>query len=259
MKKIILFSLLLIWANTFFINVFAQIPARPEPAKLVNDFAGLFSPEEVQALESKLIAIDDSTSTQIAVVTVKDLGGYDPNMFAYEIGEKWGVGQKGKNNGVVILIKPKNGNEKGRVAIQAGYGLESVLTDALCKRIIELEMIPSFRENRSYEAVDKAINAVVLASKGMYKAEPKKTGKSKNTGIAFIVIILIIFLISIFNRKNKSNHKTIGRSDIPFWMLMGMGSGRSSGGGWGNFSSGGGSFGGFGGGSFGGGGASGSW
>lgn len=256
MKKIFYTSLLLLISTV----LLSQIPKKPEPARLVNDFAGYFSPAEVDALERKLVAIDDTTSTQIAVVVIADLNGYDPNMMAYEIGESWGVGQKGKNNGVVILLKPKKGNERGRVAIQAGYGLEEVITDALSKRIIELEMIPSLQQNRPYEAVDKAVNAIVLASKGMYKAAPKKEAKKKSAGVAFLIMIIIVIIISIFNRKNKSNHKTIGGSDIPFWLLMGgLGSGRSSGGGWGNFSSGGGSFGGFGGGSFGGGGASGSW
>ena len=259
-KKQIGFFLIL--SLVCFSNIFSQaIPKRPEPPKLVNDLVGLYTAEEVNALENKLIAVDDSTSVQIAVVVLPELYGYDINSLAFEIAEKWGVGQKGKNNGVVILIKPKNGNERGFVSIQVGYGLESAITDALSKRIIQLEMIPEFQKNNAYAATDKAINAIILASKGMYKPEAKKSAKSRRMGIAFMIMIIIIVIISIFNKNNRSNHKTLGKnSNLPLWMLLGMGmSGRSSGSGWGNFSSGGGSFGGFGGGSFGGGGASGSW
>ena len=240
-----------------------SIPKRPEPARLVNDMVGLFKPEEVNALEQKLIALDDSTSIQIAVVVLPELYGYDANSLAQQIGEQWGVGMKGKNNGIVILIKPKNGNEKGFATIQTGYGMEASVPDAIAKRIVELEMIPEFRQNNFYAGTDKAIDAISLASKGQYKGEPKKQ-KGNNTGVAIVIIIILIIIISIASKNKNDNHKTMGGSgsSLPFWMLMGMGmssGGRSSGSGWGDFSSGGGSFGGFGGGSFGGGGASGSW
>jgi uncharacterized protein len=252
-----------------FLVVTAQTDDIPEPLKpkrLVNDFVGFLTPGEQSQLEQKLVAIDDSTSTQIAVVIVKSLNGYEISDLAVRIGVKWGVGQKGKNNGIVILVKPKVGNEKGDVWIATGYGAESVVTDVLGKRIVENEIIPSFKSGRYYEGLDKAVNTLYSLMRGEFTPDQymKKKGKGSKFPVALIIILGVI-LVSIFgsNSSNKSRHISNRRgSDIPFWLLMGgmMGSGRSSGSGsFGGFSGGSGGFGGFGGGSFGGGGAGGSW
>lgn len=231
-----------------------------QPPRKVNDFAGILNAEEQIALEQKLRAYHDSTSTQIYVVTVKDLSGYDVSDFAFRLGEKWGVGQKGKNNGIVILIKPKLGNEKGRAFIATGYGMEEIIPDATARRIVDNEMIPYFKENRYYKGINAALEVIFDLASGLYKADEYNPGESPWGGLIFLVIFFLIILLSARNRA-RINGSTIGRS-IPFWLLMGMmgGGGRSSS--WGNFSSGSGSFGGFsggGGGSFGGGGAGGSW
>lgn len=255
MANKIIFTLLLAAVALRGINA-QDIPERPQPPRLVNDFAGLLGTGQISALENKLVAFNDSTSIQIAVVIVKSLRGLDKADYAYRVGEKWGVGQKGKNNGVVILLKPKYDNEKGEVFIASGYGMEGVLPDALCKRIVENEMIPEFRAGDYYKGIDRAADAIIAVSKGEYKADKKTGEESSKSLIIIIVIILIIIFIVNNNMKGKSNH-TIGRSAssaAPFF----FGSGRSSGG-WGSFSSGSGGFGGFGGGSFGGGGSGGSW
>lgn len=245
--------------------VFADIPPRPSPPRLVNDLADILTDQQENTLERKLVNFNDTTSNQIAIVIVKTLDGYDPNMYAYEIGEKWQVGQKEFNNGVVVLVKPKYGNERGRVAIQAGYGLEPVITDALSKRIIENEMIPEFRENNYYQGIDKATDVLMALAAGEISADGY--AQSVNTKplaalLPFIIFIIIFILIRVSNAKSRS----LG-GDLPFWTALWLGSnmGRSSGnwssfsGGSSGFGGGGGSFGGFGGGSFGGGGASGSW
>jgi uncharacterized protein len=239
------------------------IPQQPNPPRLVNDFAGLLNPSEAQSLESKLVAFDDSTSTQIAVVIVSDLKGYDSKQFAYDIAHTWKIGQKGKNNGIIILIKPKTQDSRGEVAIQTGYGMEHLITDALSKRIIELEMIPFFKQDNYYAGIDAAVNAVMLASKGQYKGIPKNRNNAGGKFGFILIIFLIIIIVSFLGkRKTDANQHTIG-SNLPWWLLMGgimSSSGRGND--WGNFSGGSGggdSFGGFGGGDFGGGGASGSW
>ena len=243
---------------------YADILPRPTPPRLVNDLADLLSEQQEQSLERKLVRFNDTTSNQITVVTVKTLDGYDPNMFAYEIGESWQVGQKEFNNGVVVLVKPKYGNERGRVAIQSGYGLEPVITDAISKRIIENEMIPEFRNNDYYSGIDKATNILIALAAGEISAE----GYGQSTDatplavfLPFLIFIIIFILIRISNAKSRS----LG-GDLPFWTALWLGSNMgSSSGSWSNFSGGsssgfgGGGFGGFGGGSFGGGGASGSW
>ncbi|MRR24232.1 TPM domain-containing protein, partial [bacterium] len=97
---------------------------RPNPPRLVNDYAGILSPEEAQALENKLVAFDDSTSNQIAVVIVDDLQGYDRSDFAYRVARDWGIGQGDFNNGLLVLVKPKTASSSGQVFIATGYGLE---------------------------------------------------------------------------------------------------------------------------------------
>lgn len=269
LKKYFRIDMAMFLAMLFFTSLIAtaqtdDIPAPPKPPRLVNDFAGFLNPEEQSLLERKLVAFDDSTSTQIAIVIVKSLNGYEISDMGTRIIEKWGIGEKGKNNGILILIKPKTQDEKGGVAISTGYGIESFVTDALSKRIIEQEIVPSFREGQYYLGLDRAVNVLMSITRGQFTADQYLAKKGKGSKFpVFIIIIMIVLLISIFNRNSSNGSKNISsRSNVPFWLLMGglLGSGSSSGSGsYGDFNSGGGGFGGFGGGSGGGGGASGSW
>jgi uncharacterized protein len=245
-----------------------DIPERPNPPRLVNDLANVMTPDQQQQMEAELDDFANQSSTQIAVVTLPALNGYDISDLAIRIGEKWGVGQKGKNNGIVILFKPKIGNEKGQVFIAVGYGLESVIPDAVANRnVVDYEMIPRFKEGDVYGGLEAGIKVIKGLASGEFTAEAyqKKTekGKSDPGGAFILVILIIIILISIF-RGGRGRHYNSGGS-LPFWIAMGLMSGSRGGGSWGNFSGGGGSFGGgggfggFGGGSFGGGGAGGSW
>jgi uncharacterized protein len=247
-----------------------DIPARPDPPRLVNDFAGILSEGEIGSLEQKLVAYNDSTSTQILVVIVKSLNGYDKNEFARLIGENWGVGQKGKNNGAVVLVKPKYPNEKGETCIQTGYGLEGAIPDALAKRIVENEMIPNFKKGNYFAGIEAATSTMISLAKGEYTAEQydKRAGSRKSSPFGLLIPLIIIAVVFIIMRSSGSRGGSIGKS-VPFWTTMfllgSMGRGHS--GSWNDFSSGsggfgsggGGGFGGFGGGSFGGGGAGGSW
>jgi len=242
-----------------------SIPMQPKPPRLVNDFADLLTPQEKFQLEHKLVSFNDSTSTQIAVVIVKSLRGYEPNDMATRIIEKWGIGQKGKNNGILVLVKVKTQEEKGQIYISTGYGVESFVTDALSKRIVEMEVLPSFRQNRYYEGLDKATTTLMSLVKGQFTADQymkKKSKKHSNFPFAAIVIIVII-AIAIFGKGSGGRNMSSGGSNIPFWLLMGGLLGGNRSGGFGDFSSGGGDsggdFGGFGGGSGGGGGAGGEW
>jgi len=246
------------------------IPSRPNPPRLVNDFTGLLSSQEQFQLEHKLIAFNDSTSTQIAVVIVKSLNGYEPNDAATRILETWGIGQKGKNNGILVLVKTKTQEEKGEVYITTGYGVESFVTDALAKRIIENEVLPSFRNNQYYEGLDKATTTLMALVKGQFTVDQymkKKTKKRSNFPIGAIVIIVILAIAFLGRNSSSGSNMSSSGSSIPFWLLMGGLLGGNRSGGYGDFSSGGGDFGsdsggdfgGFGGGSGGGGGAGGSW
>ena len=144
MKRLIILTIALLGFT--FLN--AQIPERPSPPRLVNDFAGVLDRNEYANLEQKLEQFARETSTQILVVTVEDLQGYDPGDFAFRLGEEWGVGQSEKDNGIVILLKPKTSNENGQIFIATGYGLEGVLPDAVVNGdIVDTEMIPQFKKD----------------------------------------------------------------------------------------------------------------
>ena len=241
------------------VSAFAGIPERPAKQRLVNDFAGVFSAGQLSALESKLVAFDDTTSNQIAVVTVADLEGYDPNQYAAELGIKWGVGKKGVNNGIVILVKPKNANGGGKVAIQVGYAFEGAITDAQCKRIIELFMIPRFKENDYYGAIEVACDKLMALASGEISVQRELEDDDEPSLISYILGIIFLYFVyrwSMHGGSGGSGHYTGGSGGHIFVGPIGggySGGGHSSGGGFG------GGFGGFGGGSFGGGGASGSW
>lgn len=240
---------------------FAQIPERPVPPRLVNDFANVLSDAEQAQLENELVQFAQTTSTQIVVVTVSDLDGNDPGNYAFQIGEKWGVGQKDKDNGIVVLVKPKQGNNKGQVFIATGYGLEGILPDAVVNStVVDYEMIPRFMENDYYGGISNGVKVIMGITQGEYTAEQYQQKVEQNKEGGFIPAIIIFILIFVFMMRGRRNRFYSPGKSLPFWLAMGMLSGSNrSGGSFGNFSSGSGGFGGFGGGSFGGGGAGGSW
>ena len=241
----------------------AAIPSRPFPQRLVNDFAGIFSAREVRKLESMLVAFDDSTTNQITVVTVSDLGGMDPNQYAAELGIKWGVGGK-KNNGVVLLVKPKTSSGKGQVSIQVGYGLEGAIPDVYASRIINQEIIPHFKNGDYYGGVRAGCEKLMALASGEISEIREKTEVDFDFYVKIFSVLLFIFFFILFSRHagnggsgGGGDKVSIGNSLFAALLLSSLSNRSSSRGGssWG----GGGGFGGFGGGSFGGGGASGSW
>ncbi|MCK4661567.1 MAG: TPM domain-containing protein [Bacteroidales bacterium] len=238
-----------------------DIPEKPEQQRLVNDFANFLSSEEIQSLENKLLQFNNETSTQIVIVVVKSLNNYEKADFTIRLAEKWGVGQKGLDNGIVIMVKPKTNTEKGEVFISTGYGLEGVVPDAIAKRIVNNDILPSFKEGRYYSGLNKATNTLISLTKGEFTAKQYKE-RTKQTSSPFgpFIVIFIIIIFSFIGKMRRARHYSLGHN-VSFWVAMSMiGSmGRSSGSSFSSFSSGGGSFGGFGGGSFGGGGAGGSW
>jgi uncharacterized protein len=242
-----------------------DFPERPNPPRLVNDFAGMLNTREINALENKLVAYNDSTSTQIAIVIVKDLKGYDKSDYAIQLAGKWGIGQKNLNNGVLVLVKPKTETSRGEVFIAPGYGLEGPIPDLLCSQIVDDEILPAFRAGDYYGGLDKATSTLMSLASGEFSAADYGKNKKENSGVFTPFIIFIIFLIMmIFMRSSGGkNQKHLSGKGLPLWVLLSMmNSGRGShSGSWGGFSggSGGGGFGGFGGGGFGGGGAGGSW
>ena len=246
--------------------VTAQVPARPDPPRLVNDFAGILG--DCQWLEDSLERIAMETSNQICVVTMNDFGGYDKAWMAYSIGEQWGVGKSDKDNGVVILIKPKTAEGKGEAFIAPGYGLEGAITDATSTRIVNNEMIPHFKEEDYLGGVWAGAQVVRDLATGEYNE--KDYAQLSDDGDALIALIMFIlifaFLMYLAHKMNQGNNGNRNNGDTGTWggpiiFTSGndWGRGGSSWSGGGSWGGGGGSWGGFGGGSFGGGGGGGSW
>jgi len=254
MKQLLLFICLL---GSVLTGMAQDIPKRPDPPKLVNDYTGTLSADQKQTLENKLVAYDDSTSNQIVIVIVATTNDYAPNDYATKLGRDWGVGNKKTNNGVVILVA----KDDRKIYIAPGYGLEGALPDITCQAIIDNEIKPNFKESDFYRGLDKGTDAIIKAAAGEYKA-PKGYKKKKvdsDTLMFFVVFfgIIIIAIIQGFRNNggggmmSRKGYKGVGNT---IWWSSG-----GSSGGWGGGSSGGGGFGGFGGGSFGGGGAGGGW
>ena len=276
MKKVLLFCLTLCCS----VLLWAQIPPQPNPPRLVNDYAGVLTSEQVNELEHRLVAFNDSTSNVICVVIVNDLGDYSAAEFAYEIGDQWGVKDKKFNNGVVILIKPSSARGgDGDIYIATGYDLEGVLPDAACKRIIEQQFIPELKQGNYYEAIVKGLDVILPAVAGEINVA-REDGEGDEAFLAGFVFFLFIMVIILIVSASRSSHNRKGGKgsgngngndedllNAIFWGSLlsngnrgGSGYSGSSGfgGGFGGGSFGGGGFGGFGGsGGFGGGGAGG--
>ena len=243
-------------------------PPKPEPAVYVHDYAGWLAPGEKATLEQKLRTYWDSTSTQIVVMIRPDIGDYDKASYAFELGNRWGVGRKDKNNGVIMLIKSEP-PERG-IFIATGYGTEGALPDITAGRIIRNTMGPFFRQQQYYQGIDAGLNDIIRALAGEFKDDAPEEEVNGSMLIVLLIVFLCLFGLMgfIFYRVRKGmgtmyTHDGKGRSrrnDGGFgggWWIGGggFGGGGGSSGGWGGGSSGGD----FGGGSFGGGGAGGDW
>jgi uncharacterized protein len=249
MRKLFL-AVLLIFSS---ILGFGQnIPKPMSPPRLVNDFAGMLTANERQRLEQKLRIYHDTTTTQIYIVSITSTDGYALAQLSPMIIDKWGIGWKDKNNGVLILLKPKTVGEAGEVFIGTGYGMEGVLPDAYAKRIIEQIIIPNFKNGNTYQGLDQAVDAIIKYALGEYQGKPQT---EEDIDMVDLIIWLLIFVILFFILLRRGGGKGGGSRGggiffLPFF--FGGGGGGRSGGGFGGF-------GGGGGGRSGGGGAGGHW
>lgn len=238
-------------------QTFAQRFDIPSPTgRWVSDFGQMLSETERRSLEQKLSAYADSTSNQVIIVTVPNVGGSAISEYAVELGRQWRVGQQEYDNGLVILVSRDDRN----VFIATGYGLEGAVPDALAGRIIRSVIVPNFRQGQYYAGLSEAVNIIIAAAAGEYEALPDQDSDPGVDLVAlFVMLIIIFFVINAIKsggggggRYRRSRH---GGPPIIIW------GGGGFGGGGGGFSGGGFGGGGFsgGGGSFGGGGAGGSW
>lgn len=258
-----IFGLSLAFLLFTILPVFAQEPLYPEkPEGYVTDQAKMLG--DTADLEEMLSNFEKETSNEIAVVTIESLEGISIEEYAVELFQKWGVGKKGLDNGVLLVVS----RDDREVRIETGYGLEGALPDGVAKIIIANEITPAFKEGDYHDGVKKGLESIMAATKGEYVPEPQEEEGGFASGIigfiVFFAVFTIIIVIGIFSnrKKNRSGKKGGGAGTYTSTSDDDSGSfwgGSSSSGG---FSSGGGSssgFGGFGGGSSGGGGASGKW
>src|SRR5262245_25402740 len=251
---------LLLWlaAALTFGQAHAADPTFPALTGRVVDEAGILDAAARSRIDSKLEQLESKTSTQLVVVTLRSLQGYDIADYGYRLGRHWGIGQKGTNNGAILLVAP---NER-KVRIEVGYGLEGTLTDAVSRLIIENAILPRFRSGDFGGGIERGVDDLVQVLSGDADEYKRRAAEqaSKPQGIegigsfiliaAFITIWLLVFLRS--SRGQRSLRRRAGWSGPPVigggWPGGGWSSGHGSGGGFsgggsgGGFSGGGGSF-----------------
>lgn len=236
-------------------NVWSQyeIPPKPTQQTSVYDYVNLLTPSQKSSLESKLIRYADSTSTQIVCIIIGSTNGEDISILGAEWGQKWGIGQKGEDNGILITLA----KDDRKIDINTGYGIEYRITDLMSERIINRIMIPEFKAGNFYAGLDKGSDAIFEALNGEFKEDRKFGDKDSGHIPIFMIIIFILIIIALFRKGGGKGGG--GLLDILILSSLGR-TGGGFGGGGGGFGGGGGGFGGgFGGGGFGGGGASGGW
>ncbi|MCU0845096.1 MAG: TPM domain-containing protein [Spirochaetes bacterium] len=261
----------------------------PPLAGRINDLAGVLSTETESRIESSLAGLEQSDSTQVAVLTIKSIEGVPIEEFGIKVAEKWKVGRKGLDNGAILIVAL----EERTVRIEVGRGLEGKLTDLMAGRIIRNEIVPRFREGDFDGGILAGVNAIVATVKGEYVApeEAKPERRSRGESPVFMLLVAFFVITSALGGVSKILGGVSGAIGLPLGALLLVGGislvaggilavvgflfglmvssmprgtgGGFSGGGFGGFGGGSGSFGGGGfsggGGGFGGGGASGRW
>ena len=164
----------------------------PKLQARVTDLAGLLSSEQVSTLEAKLKNLEETDSTQIAVLIIPSLEGEALEDYSERVATAWRLGQKGRDNGALLLLAMK----ERKVRIEVGYGLEPKLTDALSHRIIQDDLAPHFRENNYYGGIDAAVSAMTQVVRGEYQSTsgPTRTSaRGRTSGKSFEWLIFLLF------------------------------------------------------------------
>ncbi|UCG11101.1 MAG: TPM domain-containing protein [Deltaproteobacteria bacterium] len=226
-----------------------EVPPRPKGR--VSDYTGTLSSKEIRSLDQMLATFERETTNQLAVLIIPTLAGDSLEDYSIRLAEKWQLGQKERDNGVILLIVMQD----RKIRIEVGYGLEGVLPDSLAGEIIRQVLAPQFRQGQFYEGIRASLIAIIAATKGEYRpTTPVSRGRRRGGLISWVWPLFMLFLLlssiaSIFRRRRYYSSRRGG------WVVAGpmwWGGGFRGGGGFGGGFSGGG-------GGFGGGGASGGW
>lgn len=259
---LLLFCGLIISSFTFGQDRFTGIPG--ETGKLVNNWSKEFplSAAQVAQLETKLVTFANQTSNQIVVVITDSLNNMAPYEYASRLGQKWGVGQKKFNNGIVVLIKPSGGAGQRDGHIAVGTGLQGAIPDITADKVVEKEIIPRLAQGQYYEAIDKGTDVLMGLAKGEINSSEYAAPAKKDRNWKYIIVgIILIFILSRMMGGGRGGYNIGrgGRRGFGGWGIGGLGGFGGFGGFGGGSGGGGGGFGGFGGGGFDGGGAGGKW
>ncbi|HVO02690.1 MAG TPA: TPM domain-containing protein [Candidatus Cybelea sp.] len=239
----------------------ALLPARADPpipalTGRVVDQAHIIDASTVASLNHELAGFEQSTGDQVVVVTLPDLKDYSIEQWGRALGNGWGIGQSGRNNGVLLIVAPAD----RRLRIEVGNGLQSRLPDSQANEIIQSEIIPRFKEGDMPRGIQYGVDAILASLRGSYSPPPRQavsTGSGFPVG-PFFIFALFFFAVVIINFRRRAGPAMPMQPGYPYRGLRTYSGFGSSGFRAGGFSSGGGGFHG-GGGSFGGGGASGRW
>ena len=219
--------LFILWTLLFATTVGLRAEWLPErPTRLVNDYSGILDAQQLQELESRLVAFNDSTSNQIVVVITPTIEGDDENAAAQRVGEVWGVGQEEFDNGLVILIKSKTEEENwGAVAIATGYGVEGVLPDVYCKSIIDNEMIGALGDGDYYKAIVQALAVIEPAMRGEYSHAQYRKDRRRESLYALIPLLLFftiaVVLVIRYFKKHPDEWNNMGHGGGGSGIIMG--------------------------------------
>jgi len=272
MKRVLLLLLLLPGVPAVQAVQAVQDPCLPpKPANedhLVFQFTPLLAEHESAQLDAKLVRFARETSNRIAVLVVDSLCGYPASDFAFLVGEQWGIGGKAQNNGVLVLVKPTGTPGERKVFIATGYGLEGAIPDAICRRIVDEEIIPRFKQQDFLGGLDAGTNTLMALAKGEINEANYRRSEFPVAAVVFVVAVLLMILGGVLMAVEQVK-RYARTNNVDFWTAWwlvsqatrthrGRWGGFTGGGGW-SGGGGGGGFGGFGGGGFGGGGAGGSW
>jgi len=235
----------------------------------VVDAAHVLSPEQVQQLDQLSAGIEKASTRQLVVATIPDLQGYPIEDYGYRLGRFWKIGQGQTNNGIILIVAPKD----RKIRIEVGYGLEPIMTDALSSVIVNTVIVPKFRAGNLPGGIVAGANAIAeqmklppeaAEARATKTVQASKQGDTSSGGLIFVfVLFVVLFLVlpMLFRRMGGARYSSgHGIPPVVLWG-PGLGGGSWGSGGGSNWGGGGDSSGGFsgGGGSFGGGGASGGW
>lgn len=182
-------------------NILFATPNFPVLTDRVVDTVGILTPDQTTALIEKLQEHEIKTTNQIVIVTLKDLDGYDIADYGYQLGRHWKIGQKDKNNGVLLIIAV----DDRKVRIEVGYGLEGVLPDARAYHIINTVIVPAFKQKNFYEGINQGIDSIIASIAGEYKATSASSSFSSSYLIFTFFFIGSLLWLIISRTIDKEN------------------------------------------------------